>query len=481
MSAKALNVIVVGGSAAGLFTSLLLARAGHSVVVLEGERLTNAADVEAAAQSAYRLSAPHIVQPHTVMARCRELLLEKLPDVYAQLLGAGVCEAPLRTQMPASLPDKSNWPGDGRLTFLMSRRATIDWVLRRAALGEPRVQMRWGSSVTGLLARPGACPHVIGLRTRDGQIHADLVIDATGYRTPVERWLTDIGAQAPVTLRAECGLAYFGRQYRVRPGITPPGPPTTRVVLALDEFNVGIWAGDNGTMQLAVIPLVNDHRFKTMRHPEVFSMVLRTMPFYAQWLDALQPTSDVFVMGAVHNTLRRFVVDGAPVATGLVAVGDSVCTTNPTLGRGLTFGISTAAFLLDAIGMHGSDWRAQVLAMDNMVCEQILPFYEDQVATDGARLAALRHTIFDAPAPAFTREAADRITFAQLRTAALFDPLAFRAFWRIMGMIVRPEEVYTDPEIVFRTRSAIDKHGNGPFMPQPTREELLAALATPTK
>jgi type II secretory pathway pseudopilin PulG len=38
-------------------------------------------------------------------------------------------------------------------------------------------------------------------------------------------------------------------------------------------------------------------------------------------------------MAGLHNTLRRLVVDGTPVATGLHAIGDSVCTTNPTLGR----------------------------------------------------------------------------------------------------------------------------------------------------
>ena len=39
------------------------------------------------------------------MARCRQLLIEHLPDVYAGLLTAGVIEAPLRTQMPDSLSD----------------------------------------------------------------------------------------------------------------------------------------------------------------------------------------------------------------------------------------------------------------------------------------------------------------------------------------------------------------------------------------
>jgi 2-polyprenyl-6-methoxyphenol hydroxylase-like FAD-dependent oxidoreductase len=76
-----LKIAIVGGSAAGLFAALLLARAGNDVVVLERDALKRAADVESAAAAAFRPSAPQIVQPHLIMARCRELLIERLPDV----------------------------------------------------------------------------------------------------------------------------------------------------------------------------------------------------------------------------------------------------------------------------------------------------------------------------------------------------------------------------------------------------------------
>src|SRR3954447_3303140 len=165
--ASSLNVVVAGGSVAGLFTSLLLVRAGHSVVLLEQELLEVARDVESAARTAYRTSAPQIVQPHALMARCRQLLIDKLPDIYAQLLAAGVSESPLSTQMSASLSDTSPLPGDDQLTFLMTRRSTFDWVLRRAILSEQRIAMRCGLRVSGLLARPGERPHVTGVRTSE--------------------------------------------------------------------------------------------------------------------------------------------------------------------------------------------------------------------------------------------------------------------------------------------------------------------------
>lgn len=460
-----------------MFASLMLARAGHEVLVLERDQLEPTPDVESAAASAFRAMAPQIVQPHIVMASCRNLLLERLPDVYDGFLAAGVAEASLSTQMPASLTDTTAWPGDERLTMLMTRRSTIDWVLQRAVLAVPGVTLRCGGRVIGLLAVPGDPPHVTGVRTDQGEFAADLVIDATGRRSPIDRWLGEIGAQPTATWWAECGLAYYSRHYRLRPAVELPGPPTTRIVAGLDEFVAGIWGADNGTMQMAVAPLATDSRFRTLKYPEVFTAVLRTVPALTAWLDVLDPISHVFPMGGLHNTMRRLVAGGAPVVTGLHAIGDSVCTTNPTLGRGLSLALSGVADLVDVIEEHGDDWIAQALALDGLVADHIVPFYEDQAANDSARLAMLRHAIFDAPAPDPPPAVSDRVTYAQLRTAALFDPAAFRAFWQIWGMVRRPDKVYTDADVVARTQEILRHHGSGPSMAQPTREQLLAALA----
>jgi 2-polyprenyl-6-methoxyphenol hydroxylase-like FAD-dependent oxidoreductase len=352
------RIAIAGGSAAGLFAALLLARAGHDVVVLERDRLEPAADVESAAAAAFRPSAPQIVQPHLIMARCRRLLIERLPDVYAGLLAAGVAEAPLRTQMPDTLADTAPRPGDEALMPVMTRRSTVDWVLGHAAAAEPRVELRYGVKVAGLLGTTRSAvgpnpPHVTGLRTDHGDLPADLVVDATGRRSPVDDWLVRVGARPTATWFAECGIAYYSRHYRVRQAAKLPGLPVTRTVIALDEFLAGKWGADNGAVQLVVAPLAADRRFRPVRDPGIFTAVLRTVPAYAAWLDVMDPITDVFPMGGLHNTLRRRVVDGTPVATGLLAIGDSVCTTNPTLGRGLALALTGAEDQRDGLPARG--------------------------------------------------------------------------------------------------------------------------------
>jgi 2-polyprenyl-6-methoxyphenol hydroxylase-like FAD-dependent oxidoreductase len=474
----------------------LLARTGHQVTLLERDFLKPHPDVETAAAVAFRPTAPQLVQPHIIMARCRELLVHRLPDVYEGLLDAGVMQAALQAQMPPSLPDKAPRPGDERLIQLLTRRSTFDWVLMRAIAAEPGVEFRPGVKVTGLTARRAAghaAAHVTGVLSDAGEIGADVVIDAAGRRSPIDAWLAGIGTRKTIVEHAECGLAYYSRHYRLRPDAAPPGTPLRRMVATLDDCVVGIWPGDRATMQVAVAPLAVDHRFRAVTDPDVFSRVVRTVPDFARWLDVLEPVTGVFPMGGLRNTLRRLVIDGEPVATGLHAVGDTVCTTNPTLARGLTLALIGAADLADTLSRHSRDFAAQSLAMDNLVTAHIEPFYAEQAAIDAVRLRQMRQVVLGEPEPESepdpepesgrgpkpTRDpsAADRVDYWQVRAASPFDPVVFRAFWKVMGMSAAPGEVYADPEVVARTREVLGRPDAAPSAAaQPSRAELLAAL-----
>jgi hypothetical protein len=233
-------------------------------------------------------------------------------------------EASLHDQLPASISDRSPRPGDDRLTMIMTRRSTFDLVLLRIAAEQPGICLRGSVRVTGLLTKPSSPPDVFGVASTAGDIVADVVVDATGRRSLIERWLASCGAGAPHQLAAECGLAYFSRHFRRRRGAALPGPQAIRVLAALDKFTAGMWSADNATMVFALAPLTGDRRFRSVTDPDIYAAVLRTVPVFAALLDVLEPVGPVYAMAGLHNTMRRLVLGGQPVVTGLHTVGDSV-------------------------------------------------------------------------------------------------------------------------------------------------------------
>jgi hypothetical protein len=181
-------------------------------------------------------------------------------------------------------------------------------------------------------------------------------------------------------------------------------------------------------------------------------------------------------MSGLHNTMRRLVVHSAPIATGVYAVGDSVCTTNPTLGRGLTLALQNAVDLADVL-RQGAGPVTAAIEFDRLIQQNVQPFYRDQVANDAARLAALRQTVFGDPPLTPTPPSPDRVNFAQLRAAAMVDPVVLRAFFRLLGMLRLPETVYCDGEVVSRVHRVLDAPRGLLPAPQPSREDLLRALS----
>ena len=109
------------------------------------------------------------------------------PDAAVRSAVARLDEIPGVGRHAAQVILAAAWPGDERLTPMMTRRSTVDRVLQRAAAAEPRVTVRFGVKVTGLLTAPGRPssrpPHVTGVRTSRGDLAADLVVDATGRRS----------------------------------------------------------------------------------------------------------------------------------------------------------------------------------------------------------------------------------------------------------------------------------------------------------
>src|SRR5437870_6687870 len=87
------DVVVIGGGVGGLGTALALSRVGgHHVTVIERDHAPLPDNPDDAFTNWGRRGAPQTRHSHAFLARLRNLLRDRAPDVLERLLAAGATE-----------------------------------------------------------------------------------------------------------------------------------------------------------------------------------------------------------------------------------------------------------------------------------------------------------------------------------------------------------------------------------------------------
>jgi hypothetical protein len=249
---------------------------------------------------------------------------------------------------------------------------------------------------------------------------------------------------------------------------TGPDLPMTiaPTLMPLGSISLLSLPGDNDTWSVTVWGSSSDQVLKRARDPERWTAVVADCPLQAHWL-AGEPISDIVTMAGIFDRHRRFVVDGQPVATGVVAVGDAWACTNPSAGRGITVGAVHARCLRDAVREHLDEPLALARRFDDLTEQECSPFVRDQFAADRARVAEMDAIRAGIEPPA------DPETDARM-AAVLVEAPVYRAVLETVFCLARPEEAFARPEVV----RGVEAHaGERPItFPGPDRARLTELL-----
>ncbi len=457
-----MKFVVAGGGVAGLAASLALARAGHDAVVLERDDVdahaspANAFDVE-------REGIPHYFQPHAFLPRGRRLLSDWAPDVLETLLEAGAD--------PQDLALKLHGPrqrGDEDLVYLWVRRPIIEWALRLAAAAEPKVEIRTGVRVAGLLSSENGPPRALGVAVDGGDpVRGDVVVDALGrYRCP-PGWPRAAGEPT------DSGAIYYCRYFELADGVEHLDAPILNPRGDLGYMGFNTFRGDNRTFAVILLAPAADRQLRVLRHEQAWRAACAAItPLDAMTSpDYARPITGVMPMGGLMNVDRT----GDPCVSGIVAAGDAFCHTDPAFAYGLSFALAHAQALA----------RAAAEAPD---VDAVAERYRSDAGPEARERHALACTTDTARSLRWSGEPLDidrrdrcypLFSFVGALAAAPHDDVVLRKTIRRIGLLDRTAVFDEDDALHDRIETILGRLAP-PSPPGPDREELLARLGAVT-
>jgi flavin-dependent dehydrogenase len=413
--------------------------------------------------------------PHFFLARYRGLLDSELPTVNEELVAAGA----LRMNPVLGAPEAIRGPvreEDGAFECISGRRCVVEAAVASVADRTPHLEIRRGAAVAELVTGPSAhdgVPHVTGVRLGTGEeIAADLVVDMTGRRSPLPRWLEAVGSRPPDDELDDCGFIYYGRHFRSANGGIPPA--LGGFLMHLGTISALTLPADNGTWSVTLVTSAKDKALRRLSDAVIWEKTVRSLPLVAHWLDG-QPIDDrVTAMAGIEDRHRNLMIDGVPVVTGVVAAGDAWACSNPTVGKGASIGMLQAALLRDTIAAAGLEdpWEF-ACSFHHATAEIIEPWYRDTLAGDRHRLAEIDALVSGGEYR--PRDPGWEIGQA-LANAAFKDPDCLRGFVSEAMVLSRAADVVARPGLLDKV-IALGSGWRDEPVPAPSRAELLSVVA----
>ncbi|WP_342496326.1 FAD-dependent monooxygenase [Bacillus sp. FSL K6-3149] len=326
------RAIVIGGGMTGILAAKVLSTFYHQVFIIEKDEMPDSPK--------NRLGTPQAFHPHRMLPLGKQIVERLFPGYTKELLTMGGFNTWHQTSRFITK--------DGELTLTdteetaVTRRAMLEWVLMQRMLNEGRVQCLEKHEALSLQLKEGT-NQVIGLVVKDRhekpgsirEMKADLVVDASGRISKLPKWLKDAGLTLPRADELTVSLGYSTRYYKIQPeapyqqSMVVVGQPERQIPTGLfervDHDLVAVLLSAAGGSHYPTTDADQfDSETAALAHPAIADAITHLTP-YTKPKGFRVPSCVRYHYEQMHDW-----------PSGLLVMGDALCTLDPIHGQGMT-------------------------------------------------------------------------------------------------------------------------------------------------
>lgn len=442
------HAVVIGASLAGLFAARTLSDHFAQVTVLERDRLD---DAQA------RRGVAHAQHLHGLLAGGVQAVEQMFPGFVAGAREAGA--------LTVDVGEFATWYIDGvalpaittGLEGLLMGRPLLEQHVRERLRAHANVTLQEGVRVTALR---GSAWHTEGVALMDADgaervLDAQLVVDASGRGSLLPDWLVQLGLQAPKEDRVQMDLTYTSCLIRRKRSdlagklgyLYAPTSPHRRMGAAL--------AIEGDRYIVTLMGYLGERAPRNYAGMIAYAKTLPVSGLYELLRDAEPLTPPVQLRDAA--SVRRRYEQLKHLPRGLLAIGDSLASLNPSYGHGMT----VAALEALALG--------RLLASGT---RDLSPaFFDEAARIIDVPWSMVVGADFEFPGVTGTIEpppATIRAYFKRALRAAGVDRAVALAVYRVMHLIAPPTELFS-PEVMASVLAHGDAAPSSSFVVMPER------------
>jgi 2-polyprenyl-6-methoxyphenol hydroxylase-like FAD-dependent oxidoreductase len=415
------TVHVLGGGIAGLIAARLLAEHAERVVIVDPDGAPDSLGCKP------RPGVPQGYQVHFLLPGGRTQLARFFPGIVDQALAQGaVLSTPDRSAAYLDSVEQLTTPN---AEFLSSSRPFLESLIRSRTLALPGVDIVEGRG-TGLDYSDGAVKAVRYTAGTEVTEATDFVVDATGRSSRLSEWLAQGGWPRPEMERVSVDVQYFTARFSRSPDWAGPYSCIVRETPQSRSAELrGAAFGAIENNRWAILLSYYQSGGKRIITDDI-SPGLAGLPPVFKDIAAGEPDGKIVPHHHPDNRWRHF--EALPrFPARLAAVGDSVASTNPVHGQGMTAAALHASCLSEYLRSE-PDFNAPARYFLDLQEVIVAAAWQISTTADAARLGTT-------PAPATATERRHAWAMRQVMAAATQDVQVATAFRAVSFMTAHPQ------------------------------------------